>query len=105
MSRYKICRACGADIMLIQTIPAHRWMVIDPVWLDDDDERGNVAVRRDHLGSLYCRVVSRAEPLRPGERRAVPHFATCAARRPEPPSAAGAGHEPPAADGTNLTAG
>lgn len=92
-----ICRrpGCGADILWALTIPRHKRMPIDPAVLADDDVRGNVAVWRDHLGSLYCRVVSRDEPLRAGERRAVPHWATCAGRRSTPPPEAGKDHASP----------
>lgn len=71
-----ICELCGADIVWAVT-PAGKRMPLDPARLEEDDARGNVAVRRDHHGTVQARVLSAAEPIRAGEWRAVPHFATC----------------------------
>lgn len=81
------CRWCGADILWATTVPGHRAMPIDPAVCRERDEYANVAVWRDHLQSVYCRVLSRDEPLRHGERRAVTHFATCPSRRTPNPTA------------------
>ncbi len=71
-----VCELCGRDIVWAVT-PAGKRMPLDPERLDEDDARGNVGVRRDHHGRVLARVLSAAEPLRAGEWRAVPHFATC----------------------------
>jgi hypothetical protein len=71
------CRLCGQPIYLAVIKSSGRRIPIDPVRADDDDTRANVAVEGDHLGSVFARVLSAAEPLRAHERRHHTHFATC----------------------------
>jgi hypothetical protein len=73
------CRLCSQPILFGLVVASKRRLPIDPTRYADDDERANVAVAGDHLGSTYVRVISKAEPLRANERRAMPHFATCPA--------------------------
>lgn len=74
MSDY--CDLCTAEIVWAVT-PNRKRMPLDPARLAEDDARGNVAVRRDHHGTVLARALSAKEPIRAGEWRAVPHFATC----------------------------
>jgi hypothetical protein len=80
------CSLCHRDIIWALTVMlpgggGRKRMPLDPAQVGDDDEYANVAVHRDHLGSVFARVLSADDPtLRPGERRAVPHFATCPKR-------------------------
>lgn len=73
------CRLCRRPIIFGLVIASKRRMPLDVDRYEPDDETANVAVSSDHLGSVFARVVSKAEPLRATERRAMPHFATCPA--------------------------
>jgi hypothetical protein len=73
------CR-CGAGIAFA-LMPGGRRMPIDVVRAPDTDTYASVAVHGDHHGSLYGRVVTKDQPLLPGERRHTTHFATCPLRR------------------------
>lgn len=53
-------------------------MPVDPEPYAGDDERANLAVMRDGTGRLVCRVITAEAPLLGYERRAMPHWATCA---------------------------
>ncbi|GAB2613738.1 hypothetical protein GCM10027067_26630 [Pseudactinotalea suaedae] len=75
---------CGEPIEWARTIPGQRRMPLDLDRYPDEDERANVAVMPHHTGP-YCRVVTKDEPLRDGERRRMPHFATCPVLNPPPP--------------------
>jgi hypothetical protein len=80
------CDWCGAEIAWAMTRTGHRRMPLDPTRYADDEARANVLVSGDHLGSIYARVESAAEPRRPEESRYLPHFATCTRpRRPRRP--------------------
>lgn len=78
-----VCELCGRDIVWAVT-PARKRMPLDPERLAEGDARGNVGVHRDHHGTVLARVLSAAEPIRAGEWRAVPHFATCPNYRTRP---------------------
>ena len=100
---YGTCNRCQADIVWALTViqpgakgGGRKRMPLDPGRAPDDSTYANVAVSRDHLGSLYARVLSKAEPdLREGEHKAVPHFATCPNRPAKPVApAASAGAAP-----------
>jgi hypothetical protein len=71
------CRRCGRPIVLALIVGSQKRMPIDPAPRPDDDEYANIAVSGDHLGSVYARVISKAEPYRVTERRHTTHFATC----------------------------
>jgi hypothetical protein len=71
------CRYCGQEIIFALVIKSKRRIPIDPTPYPADYADANVAVSRDHLGSVFARVLSRGETPRPSERRAMPHFATC----------------------------
>lgn len=88
MSGYAECRerGCGRDILFARTIPGQKLMPIDPGVAPDDEEYANLAVRKDHLGSLYVRVLAKGEVPMVTERRGVPHFATCPARQKKKPT-------------------
>jgi len=73
------CTRCGQPIAWGLTLPARRRMPIDPQRRPDDDHTANILVSGDPHGSILCRVESRAEPIRDGERRYMPHWATCPA--------------------------
>lgn len=45
------------------------------------DPKGNLAVWRKPDGTLWYRVLRKGEEPRPGEKRGLPHWATCT--RPE----------------------
>jgi hypothetical protein len=78
------CRACGASIEWGWTENGKR-MPLDTAHYGRDDETANVAVRNDHTGRLWARVLREDRPLVGFERRRMPHFATCRARRPSSP--------------------
>lgn len=78
------CRNCGAAIEWAVTEDRKR-MPLDVARYADDDETANVAVRTDHTGRLWARVLRKDRPLAGFEHRRMPHFATCTARRPAPP--------------------
>lgn len=67
-----VCGKCGADIIFGRTEKG-RAMPLDPEPRPD----GNLAVYRDHLSVLRCRVVTADAPMQSYERPAMPHFATC----------------------------
>lgn len=81
------CRHCGRPIAFGLIITSKRRIPLDPGTHDVTDRDANVAVTSDHLGSIFARVLSATDPIRPGERRAMPHFASCPAR------ASGRGHQ------------
>ena len=80
MSSYSVCDQCGEDIIWALTMPARKRMPIDPGRADRDETYANLAVRRDHLGSLFVRVLKKDEEPMVTEHRGVPHFATCKKR-------------------------
>lgn len=77
------CRHCGAVIVWAVTAardtgPGGRAMPLDPI----EDLAGNVAVQPGHAGRLIARVLKGDEQAdRPVQLQAMPHFATCPARR------------------------
>lgn len=81
---------CGAEIEWARTLPnadgvgGRKRMPLDMDRYDPQDERANVAVVPHHTGP-YCRVITAAEPLRDGEKRRMPHFATCPVLNPPKP--------------------
>lgn len=83
------CRACGELVVFARTLPAPpkrggRPMPLDP-WTN---AAGNVAVRNVGGGTLVCRVLKRDEGHDVcAELRAMPHFATCVPKLPDPPPA------------------
>lgn len=68
---------CGAPIRWAVT-EAGKGMPLDAADYDAADERANVAIMRDAAGTLRARVITAKRPLMGYERRAMPHFATCA---------------------------
>jgi hypothetical protein len=78
------CRHCGADVLWAITAKGRK-MPVDPEPRPD----GNLAVYRDHLGQLRCRVVTRSisgeMTMESYERPAMPHAATCPGKMPAPP--------------------
>lgn len=74
------CRECEGDIVWARTLPNRAMMPLNPERRPRNDETANVAVHRDHLGSVYARVLKAGEQLETFEWRAVAHFATCPAR-------------------------
>jgi len=78
---YGNCEACGADIIWALTIPGRKRMPVDPDRYDADDDRANLVVNRDHLGSVIVRAITADVEIVPPQWRAMPHFATCTARR------------------------
>lgn len=72
-----LCSSCGADIVWAFTLPGRKRMPLDAERRPDDDELANVAVRRDHLGSVIARVLKAGERPEGNEWRARSHFATC----------------------------
>lgn len=74
------CRFCEASIHWGFTHHGHRRIPLDPPRYADDDTTANALVHGDHLGSVYVRIQSTARPAEPGERRYMPHAATCPAR-------------------------
>lgn len=76
-----VCRDCGADIVFART-QAGKLMPLDPERREAGDPAANVAVARNHLGTLLARVLTNAAPdPEPFEWLAIPHFATCLTRR------------------------
>jgi hypothetical protein len=74
-----VCNVCRADISWAITRPGNKRMPLDPPRYEGTDERANVAVSRDHHGSLLARVLKNGEQPESYEWRAMPHFATCKA--------------------------
>jgi hypothetical protein len=66
------CGWCPAQIEWAFTMRGKR-IPIDAL----PDENGNLAVRRTESGRLLSRMLTTDSPLRPDERRAMPHHATC----------------------------
>lgn len=83
---YGLCQACDTDIIWALTLPGRNRMPVDPERYPLDDERANLLVGRDHLGSLIVRVITPDVPLLDNQWRAMPHFATCKARGHARPS-------------------
>lgn len=83
-----ICRFCERDIVWAWTEataehPSKR-MPLDPERYPRDDVKANVAVRTDHTGRIWARVIRADRPLAAFENRGMPHFATCPARPRKP---------------------
>ncbi|TKJ24341.1 hypothetical protein [Blastococcus sp. CCUG 61487] len=78
-----LCRGCGADIIWAWTEAGQR-MPLDPARYPREDTTANVAVRTDHTGRIWARVISKDRPLAPFEHRGMPHFASCPARPRKP---------------------
>lgn len=73
---HKSTGVCRADVL---------WLVLDtgkrmPVDAKPNDD-GNVAAMRDASGNWYGHVLRAGETPTPGERRYMPHFATCEAHK------------------------
>lgn len=80
------CRRCRAPIVWCLTTANGRRQPVD----FEPTEEGNVAVMQGPDGVLYVRTVTAARPdIRPGEWRAMPHHATCAASPPRRSSGGG----------------
>lgn len=77
---YGICQECGADIIWALTMPGRNRMPVDPERYAPEDTRANLVAGRDHLGSLIVRTVTSDVEVMSNQWRAMPHFATCAAR-------------------------
>lgn len=77
------CRHCDADVIWAWTEAGQR-MPLDEARYPRDDETANVAVRTDHTGRIWARVLRADRPLAPFEHRGMPHFATCKARPRKP---------------------
>lgn len=79
-----LCENCGAQIVWAWTEATEehpsRRMPLDPRRYPREDTTANVAVRTDHTGRLWARVLRHDRPLAPFEHRRMPHFATCTAR-------------------------
>jgi hypothetical protein len=74
------CRECHRDIVFGRTA-AGKLMPMDPEPYPDDDAAANLAVYRDHTTRLNVRVITADRPLERHEHRAMPHFASCPARK------------------------
>lgn len=72
MAERSPCKYCGLSILWARTAE-NRPMPLDPAESAD----GNVAVIRDDRQELVCRVLGKGDSASPGERRHMPHFATC----------------------------
>lgn len=72
MTRTTTCRWCPAEIILGRTENA-KTMPLNP----RPDPAGNVAVHKDHMGNLHCRVLRKNEQPAAYEDVYVPHWATC----------------------------
>lgn len=70
---YGICELCQSEVLWGRTVKNGKAIPIDPVPSDE----GNLAMFRDATGRLNVRAVKPDEPLRPLEKRVMPHFATC----------------------------
>lgn len=70
------CDGCHARIAWART-PLNKSMPIDPTPNPD----GNVAAYRDGTGRWRARVLRAGEQPAGYERRYMPHFATCPARK------------------------
>lgn len=71
------CRSCQAGIEWARIEPSGKAMPVDWKTYAPDDERANVAVRRDGHGSLHARVLGKGEDILRSEQRTTSHFATC----------------------------
>jgi len=84
------CNACGGTVLFGRTTTANNKPIpLDPQRHERDDERANVAVSRNHLGSLLARVLKDGEQPERHEWRAMPHFATCPKRAADADAKAG----------------
>lgn len=106
------CPDCGQHVLVAVTENRRRQLlepVRDPVRDADDTGTGNVAARRDHLGTWWARALRRGERPAGGEHRYTPHKAVCrpqqllpAARRRQAHSIQAASVPPDAAWGGNI---
>ena len=83
-----LCRYCGADIVWAWTEATSehtsRRMPLDPARYPREDTTANLAVRTDHTGRIWARVLRTDRPLAAFEHRGMSHFATCTARPRKP---------------------
>lgn len=73
----------GRPMMVDWPFPVLRMKADQLVAGEDGQPVPNLGTRQDQWGTLLVRVLSETEPLRPGERPAIPHWATC--KNPPPP--------------------
>ena len=81
------CRHCGHEVLWARTWhlddTSHRskWIPLDPAQAPDTDRGANIAVSRDHHGSLLARVLRVEEYPTATEVRGRVHMATCPGRQ------------------------